>query len=70
MRVASIRTRAQASRLAELPVVITNHPKDIRDIAAIERFVREVSQANDIEFITLTEVAEKIRTGEFQVRRK
>jgi hypothetical protein len=64
----SIRERAGASGLAQLPVVLTNHPKDIRDLAAIERFVGEVSQAEDLKFITLTEVARKVRSGEFQVR--
>ena len=65
---AAIRKRAAASGLTQLPVVLTNHPKDIRDLNAIERFVEEVSQAEDIRFITLTEVAEKVHSGEFQVR--
>lgn len=63
----SIRKRAAASGLSQLPVVLTNHPKDIRDLEAIERFGDEVSQAEDVKFITLTEVAEKIRRREFQV---
>ena len=65
---ASIRQRARAGGLAQVPVVLTNHPKDIRDLSAIERFVGEVSQAEDIELITLTELAGKLRSGEFQVR--
>jgi len=65
---ASIRQRARDSGLTQIPIVLTNHPKDIRDLPAIERFVGEASQAEDIEFITLTEVAQKIRSGEFQVR--
>jgi len=64
----AIREGAEASGLSKLPVVLTNHPKDIRDIAAIERFVGDVSQAQDIRFITLTEVAQKLRSGEFQIR--
>lgn len=64
----SIRRRARDSGLSELPIVLTNHPKDIRDIAAIERFVGEVSQAEDIRFITLSEIVGKVRSGEFQVR--
>src|SRR6266849_5323017 len=58
--VASIRERARASGLPQLPVVLTNHPKDIRDLAAIERFVEEVSQAEDIRLITLRELAGKL----------
>jgi hypothetical protein len=64
----SIRERARASGLTQLPIVLTNHPKDIRDLSAIERFVGEASQAEDIRFITLTEIADKVRSGEFQVR--
>jgi hypothetical protein len=65
---ASIRQRARDSGLAKIPIVLTNHPKDIRDLPAIERFVGEVSEAEDIEFITLTEIAAKIQSGEFEVR--
>ena len=66
----AIRKRAEASGLLQIPVVLTNHPKDIRDLTAIERFVGEVSQAEDVRFITLAEIAGKLRSGEFQVRRK
>jgi len=65
----SIRQRARETGLPKIPIVLTNHPKDIRDWAAIERFVGEVSQADDIEFITLAEMSEKLRSGEFQVKR-
>ena len=64
----SIRARAQAAGLADVPVVLTNHPKDIRDLPAIERFVGEASQAEDIRFTTLTEMAGKLHSGEFHVR--
>jgi hypothetical protein len=65
---ASIRQRARESGLAQLPIVLTNHPKDIRDLPGIERFVGEVSQAEDIRFITLSEMAKRIQTGEFVIR--
>jgi hypothetical protein len=65
---ASIRQRAQASGLAQVPVVLTNHPKDIRDLVGIERFVEEASQAEDIKFITLSELAGKLRSGDFEIR--
>ena len=64
---ASIRQRARDSGFARVPVVLTNHPKDIRDWNAIERFVGEVADAPDLEFITLSELAGKIRSGEFSV---
>jgi len=65
---ASIRQRARASGLAKVPVVLTNHPKDIRDWDAIEKFVGEVAAADDIEFITLSDLAANVRNGEFPVR--
>lgn len=66
---ASIRHRARASGLANVPVMLTNHPKYIRDFLAIERFVDEISQAEDIRLVTLRELARKLRNGEFEVRR-
>ncbi len=66
----SIRRRARASGLTQVPVVLTNHPKDIRDLAAIERFIGDLSEAKDIEFITLSEVWEKIQNGDFKVRNR
>ncbi len=65
---ASIRRRARDSGLLHVPVVITNHPKDIRDWDGLERFVGEVADAEDLKFITLSELAAKIKTGEFPVR--
>jgi hypothetical protein len=64
----SIRQRAHDSRWSQVPIVLTNHPKDIRDLSALERFVGEVSQAHDIKFITLTEMTGKLQSGEFQIR--
>jgi hypothetical protein len=67
---ASIRQRALTSGWERVPVVLTNHPKDIRDWDGLEKFVSELSKAKDVEFITLSEVAEKISSGEFQVKIK
>ena len=64
----SIRQRARDSGLTKLPIVLTNHPKDIRDWPAIERFVGEAAQAEDITFITLSEMARKFQSREFQAR--
>ncbi len=65
----SIRRRAAGSGLAKVPVVLTNHPKDIRDWYGLERFAGELSDADDIEFITLSDLAEKLSSGEFQIRK-
>jgi hypothetical protein len=64
----SIRQRARDSGLTQIPIVLTNHPKDIRDFPAIERFVGEAAQAEDVRFITLSEIAGKLRSGEFEIR--
>ena len=63
-----IRQQADVSGLGKVPVVLTNHPKDIRDWDGLERFVGELAKADDIELVTLTEVADKLRSGEFQIR--
>lgn len=65
----SLRERAHDSGLAQVPVVLTNHPKDTRDWRAIERFVGDVSAAEDTKFVTLAEVVSKLQNGEFQIRR-
>ena len=65
---ASIRARARASGLSKVPVVLTNHPKDIRDWEALERFVGEIADSSDIEFLTLSNLAERIKSGDFAVK--
>jgi hypothetical protein len=64
----SIRRRAQASGLDHVPVILENHTKDIRNFSDIERFVRDVAAAPDIKCLTLTELADGLRGGKFQVR--
>jgi hypothetical protein len=65
---ASIRRRARASGLAEIPVILENHTKDIQDFSHIERFIKDVSQADDIKCLTLTELATELQNNRFQVR--
>ena len=64
----AIRVRARASGLRKLPVILTSHSKYIKDYGAIERFVREVSSADDIEFATLSQLATKLQAGEFPIK--
>jgi len=66
----SIRQRARATGWSKVPVVLTNHPKDIRDWDGLERLVGELSAAADVEFVRLKEVAEKLKSGEFQIKAK
>ena len=65
---ASIRKRAAATGLAKVPVVLTNHPKDIRDWAGLEKFVMDLAGAEDVEFITLTDLARQLKAGELEIR--
>ena len=64
----SIRRRARASKLGEIPIVLENHTKDISDFAHIERFVAEVSKAPDIKCVTLSELARELKNGRFQIK--
>jgi hypothetical protein len=64
----SIRQRAAASGLDEVPIILENHTKDISDFSDIERFVADVAKAPDVECITLTEMASHLRSGRFTVR--
>ncbi len=64
----AIRAMARASRLQELPVILTSHSKYIKDYGAIERFVREVSSADDMEFVTLGQLATKLQAGQFPIK--
>ena len=64
----AIRAMAKASGLRELPVILTSHSKYIKDYGAIERFVSEVSSADDMEFATLRQLATKLQAGEFPIK--
>jgi len=66
--IAAIRKRGRSTGLAEVPIILTNHSKDIKDFSAIERFVSEASKAADIRFVTLTQLAENLRAGKFPIR--
>ncbi|HYG80546.1 MAG TPA: hypothetical protein VD861_09175, partial [Pyrinomonadaceae bacterium] len=65
---ASIRRRARASGLSDVPVILENHTKDIRDFSHIEAFVRDVTRADDVRCLTLTELAKELQSGRFHVR--
>jgi hypothetical protein len=65
----ALRGRARRAGLAQVPVILTNHSKDIKDFSPIERFISEAAKADDIEFLTLTELARKLQDGVFPIRR-
>jgi hypothetical protein len=66
---ASIRQRARSSGQREVPVILENHTKDIRDFSDIEHFIRDVSEAPDIKCLTLTELARELQAGRFQIKK-
>lgn len=64
----SIRRRARATGLANIPVVLGIHTKDIRVFDDIERFVSDISTARDIRCVTLTEIARELQKGTFAIK--
>jgi hypothetical protein len=66
----SIRAKARSSGLVKVPIVLTNHSKDMTDFAGFDRFLSELSDRSDVQFITLTDLAERLTAGEFEIRTK
>jgi hypothetical protein len=65
---AHIRRQAARSGLSDVPVILENHTKDIHDFSDIERFVADVARSPDVKTVTLTEIADGLRDGTFQIR--
>jgi hypothetical protein len=65
---AYVRTRARRSKLAKVPIILTNHTKDIASFEHIARFLDDVAIAPDICCITLTELAQMLEEGCFSIR--
>jgi len=65
---AHIRRQAARSGLPNVPVILENHTKDIHDFSDIERFVAEVALSPDVKTVTLTEIANGLRSGIFKAR--
>jgi hypothetical protein len=57
----SIRKRSRASGLADVPVVLENHTKDLQNFSDLEKFLKKAVESSDIKFITLTELAGKLK---------
>jgi len=66
------KVRRQAHKLngRDVPVVLTCHSKDVRNFDYIDRFIHDLSRANDVRCLTLTELAQKLSDGTFPVRYK
>ena len=66
----SIRKRARASGLRDVPVILENHTKDLRNFSDIEQFLRDAASDTHIRFVTLAEVARKLRDGTFAIKKR
>ena len=63
-----IRRRARAAGVERVPVIIENHSKDLGDLGPLRLFAKEVAGADDVVVITLSEVAENIKSGAYAIR--
>jgi len=57
----SIRKRSRASGLTDIPVVLENHTKDLQNFSDLEKFLEKAVESSDVKFITLTELAGKLK---------
>lgn len=62
------RREANRSGLAEVPIILSCHTKDIEDINPIQRFLDHVARAQDIRCVTLTDLGLMLAQGRFSVR--
>jgi len=51
-----------------LPFVLASHTKNFQDFSDLTRFLTELSRADDIEFITLTQLSARLSQGSYPVR--
>jgi len=65
----SIRRRARTANVPNIPVILENHTKDIRDFTDIDRFAAELAKARDIRCVTLTDLASGLQHGRFPIKR-
>ena len=65
----AIRARARASGESHIPVILTNHTKNMKDFDGFDRFLGETATADDIKIITIAELAAKVQAGKFEIRK-
>jgi hypothetical protein len=56
----SIRRRAKVSGLSDVPIVLENHTKDLRNFSDLEKFLKALVDSPDVRFITLTDLATQL----------
>jgi hypothetical protein len=62
-----IRRKASFSGAAVVPVVVTNHTKDLADFRPIRQLARLLAEAPDIQVITLRQLAANLHTGRYPI---
>lgn len=65
----AIRSRARASGLDKVPIVITNHSKNMKDFDGFDRFLDKVAVADDIKIVTLADIGSMLRGSKFDIRK-
>jgi hypothetical protein len=63
-----IRRKHAVSGVPVVPVVLTNHTKDLTDFKPIQRFARLLANTDDVSVISLRQLAANIRSGRYPVR--
>lgn len=64
----AIREAAYKSKRSPVPIILTNHSKYISDFSHIDRFLTEARKCDDVSFVTLSTIAEQIRSGMIEVK--
>ncbi|MBC7910431.1 MAG: hypothetical protein H7Y30_08025 [Pyrinomonadaceae bacterium] len=64
----SIRRRARATGLSEVPIILENHTKDLTNFSHIERFAADLARAADIKCVTLTQLGRELADGRFFIK--
>ncbi|MGV7222408.1 MAG: hypothetical protein ACQ9MH_12860 [Nitrospinales bacterium] len=64
-----IRKKTQERDL-DIPVIIENHTKDLNDLSHLDSFFKELAQADDINFMTLTNLTQELDNGRFPIQTK
>lgn len=66
----AIRCEARSRDIADIPIILENHTKDITDFSAIARFANYVSRQSDFEVITLKELAGRLAQGRYPIAQR
>lgn len=70
MMLRDIRKKAQNVTWPIVPVIITNHTKNIINFEPIEKFCEHIADSTDVEVITCTRLARDLRAGVYPIVKK